>query len=135
LARVGLAKIAARVRSCSFPIGCRHLDGVQGLRTGSRIKALPPEQLRQLRQQIDRKLAEPSKPLAPQPARKAKPPKATAAKKKPLTRDEFNRRLMTAGLITRLPDPALDIDDDDPEDQPIAIEGEPLSETIIRERR
>ena len=101
----------------------------------SRIKALPPEQLRQLRQQIDRKLAEPSKPLAPPPAKKAKPPKAAAAKKKPLTRDEFNRRLMAAGLITRLPDPALDIDDDDPEDQPIAIKGEPLSETIIRERR
>ena len=101
----------------------------------SRIKALPPEQLRQLRQQIDRKLAEPSKPLAPPPAKKAKPPKAAAAKKKPLTRDEFNRRLMAAGLITRLPDPALDINDDDPEDQPIAIEGEPLSETIIRERR
>ena len=101
----------------------------------TRIKALPPEQLRQLRQQIDRKLAEPSKPLTPPPAKKAKPPKAAAAKKKPLTRDEFNRRLMAAGLITRLPDPALDIDDDDPEDQPIAIEGEPLSETIIRERR
>ncbi len=96
-----------------------------------RIKALPPEQLRRLRRQIDRKLAEPSKP----PAGKAKPPKATAARKKPLTRDEFNRRLMAAGLISRLPDPVLDIDDDDPEDQPIAIEGEPLSETIIRERR
>ena len=54
---------------------------------------------------------------------------------KPLTRDEFNQRLMAAGLVTRLPDPALDIDDDDPEDQPITIEGEPLSETIIRERR
>ena len=101
----------------------------------SRIKALPPEQLRQLRQQIDRKLSEPSKPLAPPSAKKTKLPKAVAAKKKPLTRDEFNRRLMAAGLITRLPDPALDIDDDDPEDQPIAIEGEPLSETIIRERR
>jgi hypothetical protein len=101
----------------------------------SRIEALPPEQLLQLRQQIDCKLAEPSKPPAPSPARKAKRPKAAAAKKKPLTRDEFNRRLMAAGLITRLPDPALDIDDDDPEDQPIAIEGEPLSETIIRERR
>jgi hypothetical protein len=101
----------------------------------SSIKGLSPEQLRQLRQQIDRKLAEPSKPLAPPPAKKAKPPKAVAAKKKPLTRDEFNRRLMAAGLITRLPDPTLAIDDDDPEDQPIAIEGEPLSETIIRERR
>jgi len=91
--------------------------------------------LRQLRQRIDRKLAKPSKPLAPPSAKKTKLPKAAAATKKPLTRDEFNRRLMAAGLITGLPDPALDIDDDDPEDQPIVIEGEPLSETIIRERR
>ena len=43
--------------------------------------------------------------------------------------------MMARGLITRLPDPALDIDDDDPDDQPVLIEGEPLSETVIRERR
>jgi hypothetical protein len=36
--------------------------------------------------------------------------------------------------ITRLPNPSLDIDDD-PDDQPVPIKGEPLSETIIRERR
>ncbi len=53
----------------------------------------------------------------------------------PLTRDEFNQRLMAAALITRLPDPSLDIDKDDPADQPVPIKGEPLSETIIRERR
>ena len=100
-----------------------------------RIKALSPEQLRQLRQQIDRKLAEPSKPAAPPTAKKAKPPKAAPTKKKPLTRDEFHRQLLADGRIASLPDPALDIDDDDPDDQPIAIEGEPLSETIIRERR
>jgi hypothetical protein len=101
----------------------------------STIKALPPEQVRQLRQQLDKQLAQAKKPPPPAASKKAKPPKAPAAKKKPLARDEFNRRLMAAGLITRLPDPTLDINDDDPEDQPIAIEGEPLSETIIRERR
>jgi hypothetical protein len=37
------------------------------------------------------------------------------------------------GQITRLPDRGADFDDDD--DEPIEIEGEPLSETIIRERR
>jgi hypothetical protein len=42
---------------------------------------------------------------------------------------------MAAGLVSKLPDPADDIDDDDPDDQPIEIPGEPLSETIIRERR
>ena len=62
---------------------------------------------------------------------KAAPQKA----KKPLSIDELHRQMMTSGLITRLPDPTLDIDDDDPEDQPVTIKGEPLSETIIRERR
>jgi hypothetical protein len=101
----------------------------------SRIKALPPEQLRQLRQQLDRQAAEPSKPLEEPPGKKAKPPRAATATKKTLTRDEFHRQLLAEGRIASLPDPALDIDDDDPDDQPIAIEGEPLSETIIRDRR
>ena len=96
------------------------------------IKALTPEQVRQLRQQLDRQLAEPKKRPAPA---SGKPAKAPSPEKKPLTRDEFNQRLMEAGLITRLPDPSLDIDDDDPDDQPVTIKGEPLSETIIRERR
>jgi|GEM_PF-737669 len=52
--------------------------------------------------------------------------------KKPLTPDELNQQLLADGLITQLPNPAEDIDDDD---VPIAIKGEPLSETIIRERR
>ncbi len=49
--------------------------------------------------------------------------------------DALNQRLIAAGLVTQLPDPAQDIDDDDPNDQPIEIVGEPLSETIMRERR
>src|SRR5208337_2592310 len=52
--------------------------------------------------------------------------------KKPLTPDELNQQLLADGLITQLPNPAEDIDDDD---VPIASKGEPLSETIIRERR
>jgi len=99
------------------------------------IAALSPEQTRQLRQQLDSQLAQPKKPTAPTPGKAAKRTKPTATEKKPLTRDEFNQRLMAAGLITRLPDPSLDIDDDDPDDQPVTIKGEPLSETIIRERR
>ncbi len=102
----------------------------------SSIKALSPEQAQQLRQQLDRQIAKLKKPTAPPPSKatgriKAAPQQA----KTPLTRDEFNQRLMAAGLITRLPDPSLDIDDDDPDDQPVPIRGEPLSETIIRERR
>jgi Arc/MetJ-type ribon-helix-helix transcriptional regulator len=55
--------------------------------------------------------------------------------KTPLTIEQVHQRMFASGLISRLPDPAEDIDDDDPDDQPIVIEGEPLSETIIRERR
>jgi Arc/MetJ-type ribon-helix-helix transcriptional regulator len=58
---------------------------------------------------------------APQPA------------KKPMTKDEFHRHLIEIGLMSQLPDTAADFDD--PDDEPIPIEGEPLSETVIRERR
>jgi Arc/MetJ-type ribon-helix-helix transcriptional regulator len=64
-------------------------------------------------------------------AKRGKPARQT----KPLTPDELNQRLLASGRITQLPDPAQDIDDDDPDDLPVSIEGEPLSETIIRERR
>jgi Arc/MetJ-type ribon-helix-helix transcriptional regulator len=66
------------------------------------------------------------------PTKKAKPTKPVP-RKKPLSPDELNRRLLACGLVSQLPDPALDIDDDDV--PPIVIKGEPLSETIIRERR
>ena len=49
-----------------------------------------------------------------------------------MTTEEFHRQLLAAGLISQLPDAAQDIDDDD---EPVIIEGEPLSETMIRERR
>ncbi len=101
----------------------------------SSLKGLSPEQARQLRQQLDRQLARPPKPASPASGKAPKSAKPAAPKKEPLTRDEFNRRLIAAGLITRLPDPSLDTDDDDPDDAPVPIEGEPLSETIIRERR
>ncbi len=68
--------------------------------------------------------------MAHQDAKGAKSP----CEEKPLI-DALNQRLLAAGLVIQLPDPAEDIDDDDPEDQPIEIVGEPLSETIIRERR
>jgi hypothetical protein len=101
----------------------------------SSIKTLSPEQAQQLRQQLDREFAQSKQSPARMPAKAAKRAKSAAIKKKPLTRDELNQRLMAAGLITSLPDPTLDIDDDDPDDQPVTIKGEPLSETIIRERR
>jgi Arc/MetJ-type ribon-helix-helix transcriptional regulator len=69
---------------------------------------------------------------ATKPARKARSSRQTAPKQAPLSPDELNQQLLAAGLILQLPDPAQDIDDDEP---PVEIMGEPLSETIIRERR
>ena len=51
----------------------------------------------------------------------------------PLTSAEFDQLLLGLGLMSQLPDAAAD--HDDPDDQPITIDGEPLSETVIRERR
>src|SRR4051812_16668518 len=53
--------------------------------------------------------------------------------KKPMTEQELLQHMLDIGLMTRLPD--IENDHDDPDDQPITIEGEPLSETIIRDRR
>ena len=100
----------------------------------SSIETLSPEQVRQLRQQLDHQHAQPKTRTARTPATAAKRGKAAPPKKK-MTEAEFDRHLLRIGLISSLPDPALDIDDDDPDDQPVTIKGEPLSETIIRERR
>ncbi len=49
------------------------------------------------------------------------------------TEADIHRHMLEIGLLSRLPETAAD--HDNPNDQPIAIEGEPLSETVIRERR
>jgi Arc/MetJ-type ribon-helix-helix transcriptional regulator len=53
--------------------------------------------------------------------------------KGPLTAAEFDQMLLDLGLMSELPDTSAD--HDDPDDTPITIDGEPLSETVIRERR
>ena len=95
------------------------------------IKALTPEQMRHLRQQLDSQLPPPKRPTG----KGAKRAKAAETPTKKPSIEEIHRKMMARGLILRLPDPSLDIDDDDPDDQPVPIKGEPLSETIIRERR
>jgi Arc/MetJ-type ribon-helix-helix transcriptional regulator len=70
------------------------------------------------------------------PGKGTKRTRAKAAPEEPrklLTLAELHRQMMAEGRISRLPDTAADFDD--PDDQPVTIEGEPLSETIIRERR
>jgi Arc/MetJ-type ribon-helix-helix transcriptional regulator len=61
--------------------------------------------------------------------KRAKP----APQEKPIIEEEFLKHLVEIGLMTQLPDTAAD--HDDPDDQLIDIKGEPISETIIRERR
>jgi Arc/MetJ-type ribon-helix-helix transcriptional regulator len=65
-----------------------------------------------------------------QGTKRAKP---VLPKKKPLTEAELQQHMLEIGLMTQLPDTGADFDD--PDDKPITIKGEPLSETIIRERR
>jgi Arc/MetJ-type ribon-helix-helix transcriptional regulator len=60
-----------------------------------------------------------------------KPPSAAGAM--PMSEAAFKRHLLDSGLMSSLPTPADPATR--PAFQPVAIEGEPLSETIIRERR
>ena len=96
------------------------------------IKGLTPAQVRQLRQQLDKHHAQAKKPARSAPADRAE---LATAPTKQRSIEELHQKMMARGLIRRLPDPSLDIDDDEPDDQPVPIKGEPLSETILRERR
>jgi hypothetical protein len=98
------------------------------------LKGLTREQVRQVRQQLDRQSAQPKKRPAAAFAKRPKRAVADRAKpSKPMTIAELHHKLLAEGRISSLPDVAADFDD--PDDQPIVINGEPLSETIIRERR
>ena len=50
------------------------------------------------------------------------------------TEDEFLQMLLQKGIINNIPTPADDADEDD-EFEPIEVQGQPLSETVIEERR
>ena len=67
------------------------------------------------------------------PTRKSKVIDRPDLAQNPVTAAELDRRLLASGLVAHLPNPADDIDDDD--EPPIKILGEPISETILRERR
>jgi hypothetical protein len=108
----------------------------------SSLKALSPAQMRRLRQRLDSELAHPDRHAVGQPqeppvrklgkaAKRTKP--AAQPSGKPLTKEEFHRHLIEIGLMSQLPDTSADFDD--PDDEPIPIKGEPLSETVIRDCR
>ena len=52
---------------------------------------------------------------------------------KAMTVEELHRQMLADGLLSELPNTAEDVEDE--QDAPVEITGEPLSETIIRERR
>jgi len=58
-----------------------------------------------------------------------------SAASKILTPEDVDRQLLARGLLSRLPDPAEDVDDEDEDDLPVPVEGESVSETLVRERR
>jgi|ERR1017187_8383168 hypothetical protein len=86
------------------------------------INALSPEQMRQLRRELDSKLAS--------PAIRSEPPLTDEE----LADEESQRRLLEAGVISEIK-PSRRISTGTEQFTPIVIQGEPLSETIIRERR
>ena len=47
---------------------------------------------------------------------------------------EFHQMLLQKGIISNIPNPADDADEDD-EFEPVDVQGQPLSETVIEERR
>jgi hypothetical protein len=86
------------------------------------ITALSPEQMRQLRCELDRKLA--SSPASCQPP----------LSEEELADQEAQRRLFEAGLLSEIKPPRR-VSTGTEEFTPIVITGEPISETVIRERR
>ena len=56
-----------------------------------------------------------------------------AARSAEMTEEEFKQQLLRSGRVSSLPTPSDPASR--PAFQPISLEGEPLSETIIRERR
>jgi putative addiction module CopG family antidote len=96
----------------------------EAVRTGhyAREDDVIRDALTRLRETMPENTAKPD-----QRVKRAKP------KTKPLTMEELHQKMLASGLISQLPD--TDADFDDPDDQLIDVKGEPLSETIIRERR
>ena len=86
------------------------------------INALSPEQMRRLRRELDSKLA--------LPAVDGEPPLT----EKERADYEAQRRLLAAGIISEIK-PSKRVSTGTERFMPIPIPGEPLSETIIRERR
>ncbi len=86
------------------------------------VKLLSPAQMEELRRELDRRLASPSV--------EGGPPLTEAE----LADQEAQQRLLAAGVISEIK-PSRRVLTETERFTPIPIQGEPLSVTIIRERR
>jgi hypothetical protein len=62
------------------------------------------------------------------------PPAAVAVSQESQAEEAFKRHLLETGLVSQLPTTSNDAAGDE-DDAPIVVAGEPVSETILRERR
>lgn len=61
---------------------------------------------------------------------------STETAKSPMTEDEFEQHLLASGVITEIPQAPTDAEIEAFRNyKPITVEGKPVSETIIEERR
>ncbi|HKC65068.1 MAG TPA: hypothetical protein VKB86_15605 [Pyrinomonadaceae bacterium] len=80
------------------------------------VRALPPEELHEVRELVDSLLSEPAKPQ--------------------MTEEEFARYLAAKGVISLPDDSSREEAEAEFDDyKPITVEGQPLSEMIIEDRR
>ena len=78
------------------------------------VKALTPGEQRQVHTLLNSLLENQAHPQTPE--------------------DEFLQMLLQKGIIANIPNPAADADEDDAF-EPVEVQGQPLSETVIEERR
>ena len=89
----------------------------------SSINALSPDQMRQLARELESRMAATVNQPAP-----------TGLTEKELADQELQRRLFEAGVVSEIKPPRRATGRED-RFTPVPIQGEPLSETVIRERR
>jgi hypothetical protein len=116
------------------------------------INALSPDQIRRLLHELESRMAEPGKPPAQAPTAPGRDAEETAfdvatlggikgesvapaeLTEEELANQELQRRLFDAGLLSEIKPPIRDLTPYRNR-QAVPIKGEPLSETVIRERR
>jgi hypothetical protein len=94
------------------------------------IPALSPDQMRQLARELENKMVAMEKP----PAQAAAAGQNAALTESESADQEIQRRLFNAGLLSEIKPPLRDLTSYR-DRKAVPIKGEPLSATVIRERR